>query len=216
MKKILTIFISAVLLTGCSAKTDYEQFKFDVKPLQNAKAINIAVNSTIQDTSSDLDGTDYMLEYTFNHDNKLIKMVIDTVDVYLTPDTMYMEIMDIWLKKSFIISEYSELNQMLTFKEKLIDLPKGDATFGQNTTGIEEIDRLLAGKSLNQLLVKTGENTYTFSGLEDNVSLKTDDGLDIVFTYNSETVLSLHFTETDKISLPEGATTGIETDNLGI
>lgn len=216
MKKIFTIFISAILLTGCSAKTDYEQFKSDVKPLQNAKAINITVNSTIEGSSSELDGTDYVIEYTFNKDNKLIKMVIDTVDVYLTPDTMYMEIMDIWFKKAFVISEYSELNQMLTFKESLIDLPKGDTTFGKNTTGIEEIDSLLAGQSLNQLLVKTGENTYTFTGLENNVALDTTDGLKLTFTYNDETVLTLQFSETDKISLPEAASTSIETDNLGI
>lgn len=216
MKKIFTIFISAILLTGCSAKTDYEQFKSEVKPLQSAKAIDITVNSTIEDSSSELDGTDYVIEYTFNKDNELIKMVIDTVDVYLTPDTMYMEIMDVWLKRSFIISEYSELNQMLTFKESLIDLPKGDTTFANDTTGIEEIDNLIAGKSLNQLLVKTGENTYTFIGLENNVTLDTSDGLLLTFNYNDETVLTLQFSETDKISLPEAASSSIETDNLEI
>lgn len=216
MKKLLLIAFSLTLvLAGCGQKTPYEELKANIKDLNKADAINMVIGSTITGTDSDLDGTNFELGYTFDLNQDLIKVDVNEVQMYLTNDTLYMNVLNTWLQKSFDITQYSEIQEALSYKDVVLDLPAGDTPITDNYTGIKTIDEKISGKTLNDIVVSTGTNTYSIEGLEDILTIDTTDG--VSFQLNDKDAVSgyIKFIKADKVTLPDEAKNAKSMDDLG-
>lgn len=216
MKKLLLIAFSLTLvLAGCGQKTPYEELKANIKDLNKADAINMVIGSTITGTDSDLDGTNFELGFTFDLNQDLIKVDVNEVQMYLTNDTLYMNVLNTWLQKSFDITQYSEIQEALSYKDVVLDLPAGDTPITDNYTGIKTIDEKISGKTLNDIVVSTGTNTYSIEGLEDILTIDTTDG--VSFQLNDKDAVSgyIKFIKADKVTLPDEAKNAKSMDDLG-
>ncbi|WOO88770.1 hypothetical protein R2F61_07765 [Mollicutes bacterium LVI A0078] len=216
MKKILIIATSLlIVLAGCGAKTDYGTFVSDVKPISNANSIEIVLGSTFSDTGTDLDGTSFEISYIFDTKNDLMKMTIDGTEIYLSKDTMYISVLGSWIKKSYDINQVGELKEVMTYKDVITNLPKGNKTIATDATGIDAIDSVIGGKTLDELVVNTEPNKYQITGLEDHLAVTTDDGLQLIVTTEETGEIYLTFKETEELALPAETDSSIDADSLG-
>ncbi len=171
MKKLLlTIFIVAIGLSGCAAKTDYEQLVKEASEIKNAEVIDIEIGATIGDSE---------VNYTVSTDlkNDLVKLNILNQEIYVQDGVAYVQVMGTWLKSTLDSGVASDLEDILESNYIKLDFPDGDATLGSNPTGIEQIDNLITGKKLNDIVVATKSNEYTLTSLEDLVTVDTSNGL---------------------------------------
>lgn len=216
MKKILFIGLTLVLiLTGCGTKTDYQQLVKETSSLSKSDGLALTLGSTFQGTDSELDGTSFEINYIFDLNQDLFKMTIDDVETYLTPDTMYINLFNVWIQRSFDINQYSELKEVMAYKDFVVNMPDGDEVLGDNFTGIPSIDQAVSGKTLNQVVVSTGENQYTISGVEDIITADTSAGLKITINDDEVGKINIEFTTTDSIELPAEAESALSIDTVG-
>ncbi len=216
MKKILFIITSLLLvLAGCSAPTDYDTFVSDVKPISKANSIEIILGSTFSDTGTDLDGTNFEISYVFDTKNDLMKMTIDGTEVYLSEDTMYISVLGSWIKKSYDINQVGELKEVMSYRDFIAKLPKGDTQIIADATGIDAIDSVISGKTLDELVVSNEPNQYQITGLEKFLTISTEEGLKLTLSTEETGDIYLTFKETEQLTLPAETESGIDVDALG-
>lgn len=216
MKKLfITIFCLSLILSGCGQKTTYQQLANELKPLSSKDAIQITYGSTISDSESDMNGTEYEINYTFNLKDELFQADIDGMEMYFINDLIYMNLFGTWFQDVYNVENYGHVQNAYKLKNLLVDLPDGNQQLAATATGVPTIDQALAGKTLNELVVSTGDNTYTITGLEDSLTITTGDAMRVDYT-SAETGPVYYILSTgDRISLPSEAETAIDLGEAG-
>lgn len=214
MKRILiTITSLLIALSGCGQKTGYDTLVSETKQVASGDGLSFTISSEFIATDSELDGTTFEINYIFDLKKDLFLMSIDDVDVYLTADTMYIHVIDSWLQKSFDIAEYSELQTALDIKNFITNLPNGDALISDNATGIKQLDDIITGKTLNDIVIPTADHAYTIAGAEDLISINTNDGLEVIITTAETGPITLSFNSCSAVELPSEATNALSIDD---
>lgn len=215
MKKLLTVIFSlSLILTGCGAQTPYDHMTNQINDILSSAALNMVVGGTIHSTDEKVNGTAYDLDYTFNNKNDLIKADVDDVQIYITNDTVYINAIGKWIKKTVSVNDNDGIQQAIAYKNLITDLPKGNKPLGSDTTGITEIDNTLSGKKLDDLVVSTDDKTYSITGL-DNLTISITDSIRI--DYNSDKLGKVYLTyaPSDTVKLPDEAEKALNMDNIG-
>ncbi len=215
MKKILLMILTlSLFLTGCGTQTDYETMTEEIKPLTNANAIKLTIGSVINGTDSELDGTSYELFYTFNTKDSVIKADVDDVQMYFTDDAIYINLIGTWLQKAVELENYGTIQEVITYKDMILNLPKGNHKLTDSQTGIESIDQKLAGTTLNDVIVMTSPNQYSITGLEDKLKIDTTDQVRFDYTGIETGTFYIIWEPAEKVTIPEEALNATSADDL--
>lgn len=201
-------------MSGCAEPTTYEQMVSETKTVTDADAIAMVIGSTINGTDSDLDGTAYELNYVFNSKSDLIRADVDNVQMYFTSSAIYIKLGEKWLQQDVDLESYGQIQEAISYEQALRNLPDGNQTLGADLTGIASIDKAISGKTLNDLVISTGERSYTLTGLEDKLTITTGDSVRIDYNGEETGAVYLSFSPSDKISLPAAAKNAINVDDL--
>lgn len=216
MKKLfITIFCLSIALTGCGQKTTYQQLVNEVKPLTSKDAIEVTYGSIINDPESDIVETEYEINYTFNLKDDLFNANIDGIDMYFIDDLIYMNLFGTWFQDTYIVENYGDVQNAYKLKNLLLDLPNGNQKLDSNPTGVSTIDQVLNGKTLNELVVSTGDNTYTITGLESILKITTGDTMRIDYTSEETGPVYYEFSTGTSITLPTEAETAVDLGEAG-
>ncbi|WOO86963.1 hypothetical protein RZE82_07545 [Mollicutes bacterium LVI A0039] len=208
MKKILgSLIILVALLTGCEdQESDYITFKEELTSLNDAEAVDFALSTNYL--------PDFEVVYTVDTTQELYKMTVGPTTTFVTNEHIYFTSGGGWIKSNVNEQLLVEFKQFGIFANIISDLPEGDFKIPDDCTGIEELDKVISGKSLADLLVSTGVNTYTIKGLENNISFNTSHGLIINVDTVESGKLVITITNNESIVIPEAALSSPTTDEF--
>lgn len=208
MKKLLfAILIAVVTLTGCS-KSDYETFAEEANFLVDTSAIELTM------TSPEFEGIE--ISVTVDAKSDIMKMDFLGMEAYYVDEMSYVNVFGNWMKQP--IDENDEDMEMFDdikqYTTVFTTFPKGDEVISDNLTGDADIDAKINGKTYDELIKKTADNTYTIVGLEDMITIVTSEDK-IVVTYTTDGEESvMTFNSSEALELPEAALDAIDASDF--
>lgn len=202
MKKYFSILLVLVVaLTGCGQKTPYEQLSSDVSSLKSVEYVMMELGLNI-------DGVEVNYQAEIDPKTPLMHVTIMGQELYVTSDTLYAQVLGAWYNTKLTEEQINEIEDEFNFDVYELEMPDGNVP-NDLTTNIEAIDSVIAGKNLNDIVVKT-DNGYSIQGLEDSLNITTKDNqMSLEYSDpNSADKATLTFGKTDKFEIPAEAYDG--------
>ncbi len=206
MKKLFSglLVMFLITLTGCGEKTDYDQLVKDVDGIKSMQyaMMEVAVSSDVFDFS-------YLVE--MNLPNETVHISVLGMDFYVDQENVYVQVLGSWYYTSMSTEMKADLEEEFNYLFFTVDMPDGDEQIGSNPTDVEIVDNALAGKTYDEVVVAT-EDGYTIVGLEEVVTISTDDSFLEIKAIDSEAQLeaSVSVGKTEKFEVPTEALEGTE------
>ncbi len=164
MKKVLSLFIIVVLvLAGCNKVEESEaviKFKEKVAFLSEVEYYDIEL------TTDEEVYEDYSTTYSTKVDGSISKVDFMGLEVYIDEEFMYTNFFT-WLKSPITEEDKGNLEEQKEILNSVNELV--------NISGDKKLDSIdfadLKTKKVNEYLVETSDNVFSFKGYEDKVTI---------------------------------------------
>ncbi len=210
MRKVYATLMFAFLLvlTGCSGETAYEKFKGEVESIQNLDQLIYKVELTSGEMT-------FNVEAQLDEANKTEYLNFLGMEVYVDQDYGYLKLLGTWIKSAMDEEDIASLNEDLDLSIIEVTLPEGTTTaydaFGQD----EDIKAEYGDKTLNEIVVETEDNVYSFKGEEEFITLTVKDNqltIDATDPDDETTTMTATIGEGEEVVIPDEAKKAKESD----
>ncbi len=188
MKKIvLFVLLISIVLVGCGNDSAYSQMKKDIK--------DIKIGDSLKRETTIISGDEQVTATLIIDDANGISYINAAGDeMYISPDTAYINTDDIWESYNLSKPNYKMLYNIYGFEESKFFLPPKNEVISTQS-GIKLVDDSLNGKTYETIFT-TDDNNYTIIGLEDYVTVtitpelfsfileNNDTGFKYIFNYS--------------------------------
>ncbi len=207
MKKLFTMLLVGVItltLSGCGAKSDYEQLVKEASGLNTMQYAMVEVAAATENFDFS-----YLVELDMPNETAHISVL--GFDLYVDTENVYLQLLGSWYYSPLTTDMKTNLEEEFNYMFFTFELPEGDELIGTDVTGIEIIDEALNGKSYNEAIIAT-DNGYTISGLEDVVLISAEGDVLQITANSSEDNLevSVSVGKAEKFEVPSEAIDGNE------
>ncbi len=211
MRKIyaLSMFAFLLVLTGCSVGgSDYEQFKSEVESIQNLDQLTYKVNLTSGEMELNM-------EASLDETNNTEYINVFGMEIYVDQDFGYLKLLGTWIKSAMSEEDLAQLNEDLDLSVIDVTLPEGSTPVYEalNDQSLkDEYDE----QTLDEVIVSTGDNSYSFKGEEEYINMTIKDNqltVEASDPEDSSTSIKIVIGEGEEVVVPDEAKNAKEADN---
>lgn len=192
-KKIISLLVFAVILTGCQQKNDgFSSLKKDLDFLD--KSDNIMVTINVENKNED---NNFNLNFIHDKTSNNYALNGSNIKGYIEEENLYFMIEKDWYKVKLNDELKAEIQSLLPLE--LLDFTNIDGQSKISGFKYNEIN----GKTYDEAVIKVEEGKYTLAGLEETITISTNNNeLSIIDQSDNEKISLIVKPTTKAIEFP--------------